>query len=263
MSFILGGLLSGLGNGMRDQAIWAREDALERLRNQRNIEAEGRKEERAIAAEDRQEKRDIRSDERQFGIKAGLLEIGGNITQETNRQKSEAAVKLEGLKHANDKDLARLNNGLAMARDRANAADDRKFARLQDQLKSDDFGRLMIDGDTNEYVIVMKGGSRSYTGITAPPTAASIEAEDNYARRADIAKRRGEPAPERPSSLRNRNEKKEPTTGNQISREDLSNLYNEASAKAARGEGEWKGLNAAQIKAKVNKMVRANGYSLP
>lgn len=50
--------------------------------------------------------------------------------------------------------------------------------------------------------------------------------------------------------------------GRTISQNALANLYNEASAAAANGDARFRGLNAAQIKAKVDAKLKAQGITV-
>tara|TARA_R110000824_G_scaffold401790_1_gene616439 strand:- start:27748 stop:28539 length:792 start_codon:yes stop_codon:yes gene_type:complete len=263
MSYILGGLLTGLGKGMTASALQDREDALEKLKNQRTIETEGRTDERLIAAEGRAEERSIASDERQYGIKKGLLVTGGEIKKDQSKTDLENKKDLETHKGGIDERLARVKSVLDTNRDAASI-------RLRDELESGNIDDVIIDSAGN-YVKLYKDGRTEVTDIAAAPTAsqqkANDEAEAEYQREVRRAERRGEPIPERKGTAASARPaakpKAAPVAANKISAGELSQMYNDASAMAARGEAPFKGLNAAQIKAKVDQLAKARGLQLP
>lgn len=199
---ILGGLLGGIGKGMEMTALQAREDMLERLRQQRKIEDEGRQEEtlirredrlegRVIAQEGRAEERDIRSDKRDYVVKTGLLKLAQEHKMKENETEFEYKARLEKLKQEGDARLARLKSGL----DRSNEA---AAIRLRASLDADDVDSTEVDASGN-IVILYKNGKTEVTSIKAKPTAGELKAEEEAAeeerRAARRAKRNGTAEP--------------------------------------------------------------------
>lgn len=257
---IIGGLLGGLGKGMEMTAMQAREDALEKLREQRRIDGEARGEQRLIGQEDRQEgrvirqegraeERDVRSDQRDYTVKTGLLALAQDYKKAENETEFEYKVRLENIQARNAANLAGVKASL----------DDRNDAKSQSRaaaIQSGEVSSVETSADGN-MVLIYKTGRREVTDIKAKPTAAEIKAEDEdkdeAAREARRAARRGEtvekPAAEKPA-------------GKKVSDADYNALYSQAAARAQRGDPGYKGLDAKGIEAKVKGVLRKSGYDI-
>lgn len=263
MGYLLGGLLSGLGKGMHSKALQDRKDALERLRNQRGIAKENRTEIRVMNQEGRAEDRAIASDERQYGIKKGLLKTSGDIKSSQSSQDFKEQKDIESHKGSIGERLARIKSTLDTKRDAASI-------ELRNELDSGNIDDVLVDSEGN-YLKVFKDGRTEKTDILAQPSASQQkrldEDEDDYQLAVKRARRRGDPDPVREEKTRGvagaSAKTKKTEAVNTISQNEITQMYTDASSMAARGEEPFKGLNAAQIKAKVEELVKAKGLQLP
>lgn len=257
---IIGGLLGGIGKGMEMTALQAREDALEKLRQQRKIEDEGRQEQtligregrledRVIRQEGRAETRDIAKDKRDYTVKTGLLALSQQYKMQENETEQQYKERLERIKQAGDANLARLKAGL----DRSN---DAASIKLKAALDNGQVDSTEVDEDGN-LVILYKNGKTETTAIKAKPTAAEIKAEEedaeDAAREERRRKRNGEPAAAAPAKK---------AAGKKVGEADYNALYSQAAARVQRGDPGYKGLDAAGIDAKVKGILRKNGYDI-
>ena len=98
-SFLVGGLLSGLGSGLTQHAAQVRENALIALRRQYQQEDDAREEQQTIASEGRAETRAIAAHEREGALKVGLLELASRhkrLEGETQQQWEERLIRIRG-----------------------------------------------------------------------------------------------------------------------------------------------------------------------
>lgn len=178
-NFILGGLLSGAGAGLAMTAQQKREDALEALRNQRQLDGEQRQDQRTIAQETRAEERAIRTEDRasareditaarDANIKAGLLKIASEnkiseseVAHRFTLDEIEAKGRIESNQIAQrgkqDERLAQIKADL----DRRN---DRDSQELKQQIDRGE--REVIGVDENGFVLVMTGSGTIITTKT-------------------------------------------------------------------------------------------------
>ena len=190
--FILGGLLSGLGSGIVQDAAQQREAAMEKLRQQFAVDSENRKEERQIAAEARGETRDIRKDERELGSRLTLLRQGGSIQAQQDAIKHAHDVALENLRTGNQIKVETVRSSLRRAETKEEIA-------LRDSLDAGDYSSVVVGGDGSYYGVTERG--LVPTGVAAAPNAAQVKvtAEEADAAYADARSawvrggRKGEP----------------------------------------------------------------------
>lgn len=275
MSFVLGGLLGGLGQGLSMQAMQNREDALERLRAARQIDTESRLEQRTIAQEGREEQRGIAKEGRDFEYKKGLLGETARYKADEDVREIEGRVRVEQTKTQGDLTLEAVKARNAQRLESMRQAGD---LRLEDKKAALEFEaeQRKRGNDITEFVTAENG---QLMGVTADGTTIAVKGERNGKRVAikvlqkdkgddedDYAPRRGRetsrgtsPAPAAPAPSPKAPAKPQ---GKTISSAELSNLYNAAMAKAANQVAGYKGLNNAQIKAKVDAMLRAQGYTV-
>lgn len=177
---IIGGLLGGLGKGLEMTALQAREDSLEKLRQQRVIEGEqrdeqtligreGRLEKRVMAQEGRAEERDTRSDQRDYVVKTGLLALSQQYKMQENETEFQYKTRLEKIKQQGDETLARLKSGL----DRSN---DAASIKLRASLEAGQVDSTEVD-EAGNIVILYKNGKTETTAIKAKPTATELKVE--------------------------------------------------------------------------------------
>lgn len=180
---LFGGALAGLGQGLSMHAAQLREDALERLRNQRQIEAEGRANTRLIDAETRGEEREVRADARRgtdLPGKTGLLNLQAKqdrlaarqeqgykmeqlgVTQQNELERIEARtegdIRVEGVKFENDKQLKRLQSNLDTARDAA-------AQRLSQEINSGEVQSVEAADDGSMLVVYNDGRTVRMTNV--------------------------------------------------------------------------------------------------
>lgn len=160
--FLLGGLLSGLGAGLQQEAAQRREDALIALRRQFQQEDQATAQTQTIAAEERAEERDVRTDKRRgtdLSGRTSLLRTAGEIKQRENesdqqfkermaREQFEREKEKLGIQASNARELAVLQNSLGMSRDAA----DRSLAAEIERGKA-----KVIGVDPDGYIIVQRG----------------------------------------------------------------------------------------------------------
>lgn len=203
--FILGGLLSGAGQGIANVAAQNREDALERLRNARQIEYEDRGETRNIASDERKEKAAVANDEREAGKQAGLLSIAADIEQKKGEtafeykqrlqtQSENHAKAMESIKTKNDAYLKQVQSGLDKNRDEASA-------RLSAEIDSGKIDSIEVN-EAGNFVKVYKDGRTETTKIGARATPASLEADQEAGReeRRNAREDRNRPGAEKPKA---------------------------------------------------------------
>lgn len=164
MSYLLGGLMQGLGKGMELTYLQNRETALENLRNQRQLEGEGRAESRQIAKEGREAERAKETAATAQQYKLEQLGVAGDETRRTKAVEFSYDVKLtkikadedrttEGFKAKLDKDLATLKSRLDRDNDeysqQVKAAID--SGRVKDRV-TDTNGRVILVMDDGKMV---------------------------------------------------------------------------------------------------------------
>lgn len=276
---IAGGALQGLGTGIVNDAITRRNEALENMK----IQAEAA---RQRAGFQQQEKlADIQHTNKLGEIDAegenrvAALKVGGEVTAQTNKQQH--IYKVDEIKHeqVGRQELARLESTLQMGRTAAEA-------RLRDQLESGDISSVVKGDDGTYYGVTDKGLVK--TGVKAAISAAEAnsngggvltdadktsalsDAEDEwrdggrkgakpkasdfigmtqeqYRQKYGAAPGAAKAAPAAPA-------------GKGIDPADRERLYSQALTKAQGGDPKWKGMTAQQIKAKVDDLLRNNGY---
>ncbi len=138
-NFLLAGLMQGLGRGMEADYMQKRQDALENLRNQRQVESEERQESRTIEREGRQQQNAIELADIQAGHKRDLLIASGEETRRTNEQKFEQEIKLVGIKANEDRSTAafksKLDQNLASVKSNLDRMNDEYSQKLKAQLE--------------------------------------------------------------------------------------------------------------------------------
>jgi hypothetical protein len=176
--FILGGLLSGLGAGIVQDAAQQREAAMEKLRQQFARDSEDRGEQRLIRAETRKEGYDVRADQRRLGSDLTKLREGGKIQSEQDRIKLAHDVALENLRTGNQIKVETVRSSLRRAETKEEIA-------LRDSLDAGDYSSVVVGGDGSYYGVTERG--LVPTGVPAAASAAEVKvsAEDADAAYAD------------------------------------------------------------------------------
>lgn len=165
---ILGGLLSGIGKGMETQALHNRELALENLRNERLIAAEGRAETREIAKEGRTEEISNRAAKRDQGYKIETLNRSGEISSAQSNQEFGQRVTLAQMEHQ-----------FSLQRDNNNASNQQALQKARHDLENGTVTHFETT-DSGEVVgLTGNGGVVKYNFKAQPKakTAAEVEAE--------------------------------------------------------------------------------------
>lgn len=179
--YILGGLLQGIGRGQEMTILQARQDALEELRNKRQLEAEGRADQRTQQSEVRADIRQADRDERGFQYKKDLLGEGAAAKVTEIRTKGEEDRKSRGTDFNYDVKLEQVKSKLDTARDAASI-------RLRSQL--DTGSAWLQESRSGEMVIIDRDGNVTPTGVKAEKkemSGASIEARADARRNYDSA----------------------------------------------------------------------------
>lgn len=166
MSFILGGLLSGLGAGVVQDATQKREAAMEKLRQQHARDAEDRSEQRLIRAETRKEGYDVRADQRRLGSRLVELKEGGRIQSEQDKIKLAHDVALENLRTGNQIKVETVRSSLRRAETKEEIA-------LRDSLDAGDYSSVVVGGDGAYYGVTERG--LVPTGVAAAPSGAQVK----------------------------------------------------------------------------------------
>lgn len=170
--FILGGLLSGIGAGIHDDAVAQREDAMQRLREAQQIDAEGRAEQRQMRTEDRADVREEKRDQRDYGQKKGLLVLGAQIQRAENESREAFEMRKTAF-------LASEERQTELLRSRLRRAETKEELSLRDGLESGKFRGVQVGADGQYYGLTDRG--LTPTGVMAAPSAAEIKADDTEA----------------------------------------------------------------------------------
>lgn len=164
-NFILGGLLSGLGRGMEQDYLAKREEALTRLREQNQLDAENRAEQRDIRKETRTEERDSRKMERDAGYDIQKLKVAGDIKSADRRDQFGYDVQLTKIKASEDRSTeafkAKLDKDIATLKSQLDQSSDAESQRLKAELDSGNIKDRVTDA--NGRVILIRNDGKMIT----------------------------------------------------------------------------------------------------
>jgi len=152
MSYLLGGLLTGVGEGMEKKAIYDRETALENLRNQN-----------AVAADERKAGYTADRDERLHGQDLEKLGVSAALGEDQAEKNFGRDVKKMEIGATLDERLTRVRGDI----DRSNTE---ASARLQSDLSAAEKAGTLADvgvGANGQYVITYKDGSQKISPLKA------------------------------------------------------------------------------------------------
>lgn len=163
MGYVMAGLLSGLGQGMQLMGQQQHEAAIEALRNQRQIEQEGRA-----------EARDDRKSARETSEKIGLLGLAQQYKQaegETEFQYKVRLEKIEAEKEASQiAQRGKIDANLAVLKARLDQANDVESQKLKAAIAAEERAGKFVrsDVDTNGRLIAtFEDGHQVATPFTA------------------------------------------------------------------------------------------------
>lgn len=164
-NFILGGLLSGLGRGMEQDYLAKREEALQRLRKQNQMDAENRAEQRDIRKESRTDERDARKMERDAGYDIQKLKVAGDIKSADRRDQFGYDVQLTKIKANEERGTVafkdKLDRDMATLRARLDQNNDAESQRLKAELDSGNIKDRVTDA--NGRVILIRNDGKMVT----------------------------------------------------------------------------------------------------
>lgn len=168
-NFILGGLLSGLGRGMEQNYLANREEALARLRDEREqkalIDQEDRGEQREIRKETRKATADEIAAERAVIRDERKLRVAGEETRTTAETKFGYDVQLAKIKASEDRGTAafkaKLDAGNAAMLEAIKGKNDQESIRLRKELDSGNIKDRITDA--NGRVILIRNDGKMIT----------------------------------------------------------------------------------------------------
>lgn len=164
LGHMLGGALQGAGQGITNQAIAARQESLEALRQRFQTQREDAAYERTKERDKTQHEYSLDSADAQYRNQAGLLAIGGQVQERRDQRQHVYSMEEIKTKGVQAQEMARLESQLAQGRTAAEI-------KLRDQLESGDVKSVVKGADGTYYGVTEKG--LISTGIAAAPDAAS------------------------------------------------------------------------------------------
>lgn len=174
MSFVLGGLLQGLGSGLSQEAAQRRENSLmaarrkwqledQQTKERQTIDAEGRLVDRNIASEGRAEMRDIAAEDRKLLRDVGLLELSQKHQRKRDETLQQYKERLLKIQHNQNKEIVTVKGaearktegykaGLTKDLERFKFGNERELARFKselddgkvDNIKAADDGTMIV-----------------------------------------------------------------------------------------------------------------------
>lgn len=180
MGYVMAGLLSGLGQGMQLMGQQQHEAAIEALRNQRQIEQEGRA-----------EARDDRKSARETSEKIGLLGLAQQYKQAEGETEFQYKVRLEKIEADNERaqiaQRGKIDANLATLKAQLDQANDAVSQKLKAEIAAAEARKEPVyrDVDTNGRLIVTFKDGHS----VATPFTARDEKSSGYTKPSDKFKR--------------------------------------------------------------------------